>query len=155
MAYIKWSQPIHTFFGWDPILVGHFSQKNLSGNSHNKPHFLPTIKLHPLKTLTRGPPPMYWLGTSRWWSVPLCMLHSIWICFFLAFTPFLLSPCLFDSIVRANWCLSFMAWRMCELSGSYFLPFTPSWIGYCLGKSLHFPTKPVLFFLHNRGPFGH
>ena len=81
----------------------------------------------------------------------MCILHSIWICFFLAFTPFLLSPCLFDSIVRANWCLSFVAWRMCWLLGSYFLPFTPSWTGYCLGKSLHFPTEPVLFFLHNMG----
>ena len=31
---------------------------------------------------------MYWLGTSRWCPGPLCMLHFIWICFFLAFTPF-------------------------------------------------------------------
>ena len=33
---------------------------------------------------------MYWLGISRWCLGPLCMLHSVWICLFLAFTLFLL-----------------------------------------------------------------
>ena len=89
---------------------------------------------------------MYWLGTSRWCPSPLCMLHSIWIYFFLAFTPFLLSSCLFDSAVSTGWCLSFVAWRMRRLLGSYSLPFTPSWTGHYLGKSPHLPVEPMFSF---------
>ena len=89
---------------------------------------------------------MYWLGTNKWCPGLLCMLHSVWICFFLTFTPFLLSLCLFDSAVHASWCLSFVVWRMCGLLGLYSLPFTPSWTGCCLDKSLHLPAKPMLSF---------
>ena len=89
---------------------------------------------------------MYWLGTSRWCLGPLCMLHFVWICFFPTFTPFFLPPCLFDSTVHANWCLSFVAWRMRGLLGLYSLPFTPSWTGCCLDKSLHLPAKLIIFF---------
>ena len=77
-------------------------QRILSGNPKIDLLFLPTAKPHPLKALTRGPPPMYWLGTNRWCSGSLCMLHFVLICFFLAFTAFLLPPCLFDSVVRAS-----------------------------------------------------
>ena len=66
------------------------SPKKLEWESHNRPPFLLTVKPHPLNTLTRSPPPMYWLDTSRWCLGPLCMLHSVCICFFLAFRPFLL-----------------------------------------------------------------
>ena len=52
-------------------------QKSLSENLKIDPLFLPTTKLHPLNTLTRGPPPMYWLGTNRWCLGPLCILQSI------------------------------------------------------------------------------
>ena len=118
----------------------------MSRNPRIDPIFLLTAKPHPLKALTRDPPLMYWLGTNKWCPSPLCMLHSIWICFFLTFTPFLLPPCLFDSVVRASWCLSFVAWRMCGLLGLYSLPFTPSWTGCCLDKSLHLPAEPMLSF---------
>ena len=126
-------------------------QRSLSENPKIDSLFLPTARPYPLNPLTCGPPPMYWLGASRWCLGPLCMLHSVWICFFLAFTPFLLSPCLFDSIVRANWCLSFVVWRVYGFLSSYFLPFIPSWTGYHLGKSLHLPTEPVLFFSMTMG----
>ena len=35
---------------------------------------------------------------------------------------------------------------MCGLLGLYSLPFTPSWTGCCLDKSLHLPAKPMLSF---------
>ena len=71
--------------------------------------------------------------------------------FFLAFTPFLLPPCLFDSAVHASWCLSFVVWRMCGLLGLYPLPFTPSWTERCLGKSPHLPAKPMFSFSMSMG----
>ena len=75
MACIKWSHLILTSFGWDAILVGHFSQRSLSGNPKINPLFLATTRPHPLIPLTCGPPPMYWLGISTWCLGPLCMLH--------------------------------------------------------------------------------
>ena len=75
MACIKWSQLIITCFGWNSILAGHFSQRGLSGNPKIDPLFLPTTRPHPLIPLTCGPPPMYWLGTSRWCLGPLYILH--------------------------------------------------------------------------------
>ena len=109
-------------------------QRSLSGNPKIDSFFLPIARPHPLNTLTCGPPPMYWLGTSRWCLSPLCMLHFVWICFFLVFMPFLLSPCLFDSAVRSSWCLSLVAWRMRGLLGSYSLPFIPSFDWALLGQ---------------------
>ena len=75
MACIKWSQLIITCFGWNSILAGHFSQRGLSGNPKIDHLFLPTTRPHPLIPLTCGPPPMYWLGTSRWCLGPLYILH--------------------------------------------------------------------------------
>ena len=101
-------------------------KRNLSRNLEIDPLFLLTTRRHPLNTLTHGSLPMYWLGTSKWCLGPLCRLHSIWIWFFLAFTPFLLPPCLFDSVVLSSWCLSLVVWRMCELLSSCSPPFIPS-----------------------------
>ena len=56
----------------------------------NRPPFLPTIKPHPLNTLTHGPPPMYWLGTSRWCLDLLCKFYFVYVCLLLLFTQFLL-----------------------------------------------------------------
>ena len=123
MAYIKWSQPTFTSFGWDVILARHLSPKKFEREPKIDPLYLPIAKPHPLNTLTYGPPPMYWLGKSRWCLGPLCMLHIVWICFFLAFTPFLLPSCLFDSTICSSWCLSLVAWRMCGLLGSCSLSF--------------------------------
>ena len=81
----------HTYLFWvkcNPNKT--FPPKKFEHEPQNRPSFLPTTKPYPLNTLIRGPPPMYWLGTSRWCPDPLCMLYSIWIYFFLAFTPFLL-----------------------------------------------------------------
>ena len=75
------------------------------------------------------------------------------LCFFLVFTPFLLSPCLFDSAVRVGWFLSFVAWRMCGLLGSYSLPFTPSWTGRSLGKIPYLPAKLMSSFSMSMGFF--
>ena len=109
-------------------------QRSLSRNPKIDSFFLPTTRLHPLNTLTCGPPPMYWPGTSIWSLGPLCMLHFVWICFFLVFTPFLLFLCLFDFVVRSSWCLSLVAWRMRGLLGSYSLPFIPSLDWALLGQ---------------------
>ena len=72
---------------------------------------------------------------------------SVWICFFLAFTPFLSSPCLSNSVVRSGWCfllqhegrIGFWAYVLCLSS--------LLWTGHYLGKSLHLPTKPMFLFL--------
>ena len=50
-------------------------QRSLSRNSKIDFFFLPIAKPHPLIPLTRGPPFMYWLGTSRWCLGPVCMPH--------------------------------------------------------------------------------
>ena len=75
---------------------------------------------------------MYWLGTSRWGCSPLCTLHSICVCFFLAFTPFLLLfRCLVLLCVLA--CV-YPLWHGGFL-GSCFLPFIPYWARYCPDES--------------------
>ena len=83
--------PGHTYLFWVKCYPSRtFPQRSLSGNPRIDPPFLFTVKPHPLNTLTYGLPPMYWLGTSRWCLGPLCMLHFVCVCFFLAFRPFLL-----------------------------------------------------------------
>ena len=122
MAYIRWSQSI-----W--------------------PLFLLIARLHPLNPLTYGPPPMYWLGTSRWCLGPICMIHSVWICFFLAFTPFLLPLCLFDFVVCSGWCLSLVVWRIYGFWGTRSLPFIPTLDWVLLGwKPSPSCRTHVLFF---------
>ena len=79
------------------------------------------------------------------------MLPSTRICFFLAFSPFLLPSWLFYSIVRTGWCLSFMAWKTCGLLGSCSLPFIPSWTRRCLGKGLHLSVEPMFSSLVSIG----
>ena len=105
-----------------------FPQRSLGGNPRIDPHFLPTTKPHPLNTLTCGPPPLYWLGTSKWCPQPLCMLHFVYVCFFLAFTPLLL-------LLR---CLVLF----CILAYIY-----PLWREGCLGFWAH-----VFFILSLHGP---
>ena len=130
-------------------------QRSLSGNPKINPLFLPTTKPHPLNTLTHGPPLMYWLDTNRWCLRPLYMLHSVWICFFLAFTPFLLPPCLFDYVVRSGWCLSFVAWRMCGFLRSCSLPFIPSLDWALLGQRPSSSRRAHVFLSCVRGPLGY
>ena len=139
--------PAHNYFFWvrcHPSKI--FSpQRSLSGNPKIDPFFLPTTRSHPLNTLTRGLPPMYWLGTSRWCLGPLCMLHFVWIFFFLAFTPFLLSSCFFILLyvlvgVYLLWregCVGFWTYVPCLSS----LPQT----GCCLDEGPHLPTEPIFF----------
>ena len=145
----------YTSFGWDAILTGHFSQISLSRNPKIDSLFLPTARPCPLNTWTRGPPSMYWLGTSRWCLGPLCMLHFIWICFILAFTPFLLPPCLFESTVRFGWCLSLVVWRMCGLLGSCSLSFIPSLDWALLGQRLLSSYWAHAFLFCVSGLFGY
>ena len=83
--------PAHTCLFWVRCHPSRtFLPKKLEREPQNRPPFFPTAKPHPLNTLTHDSPPLYWLGTSRWCPGPLCMLHFVWICFFLAFTLFLL-----------------------------------------------------------------
>ena len=48
-------------------------QRILSWNPKIDSFFLPTARPHPLIPLTRGLPPMYWLGTSRWCLGLVCV----------------------------------------------------------------------------------
>ena len=117
------------------------AQKKLRQEPRNRPLFLPTTKPHPLNTLTYGLPPMYWLGTSRWCPSPLCKFHSVYVCFLLAFTPFLLLlHCLVLLCVLVCvyplWCEGCMSFL-----DSCSIPFIPSWVGYCPGKSLCLHSK--------------
>ena len=63
----------------------------------------------------------------------LSSLHTIFVT--LAF---------FDSAIHTSWYLSFVAWRMRGLLGSYFLPFIPSWARYHSSKSLLLLAKLML-----------
>ena len=152
MVCIKWSQPTHTSFGWNAIPARHSSNK-LRREPQNRPPFLPTAKPHPLNSLTHGPPPMYWLGTSRWCHGPLCELHSICVC------PLFATLALSGFVVCTGLCLSFVAWRMRGLLSLCFLPFILSWVGYCPHKCLclHSLLGPCFFvsLLHGCGPFSH
>ena len=89
-----------------------------------------------------------WVQVGGAWA--LCIFStSIWIRSFLAFTPFLLPPCLFDFAIHANGCLTLVAWRKYVLLGSRSLPFTPlflithglmGWCSYRIGPlSTSFP----------------
>ena len=109
-----------------------FLQSNLSMNLKIDHLFFSTVKPNPLNTLTHGLPLMYWLSTNKWCLGPLYMLHSVWICFFRAFTPFLL--CLFDFVVCIGWYLSLVAWRMCGLLDLCSLPFILSLDWVLLGQ---------------------
>ena len=155
MACIKWSQPIFTSFGWDAIPAGYFSLKKFEREPQNRPLFFPTARPYPLNTLTYCPPPMYWLGTSRWCLGPLCVLHFVWTFFFLAFTPFLLPPFLFDSTIHSGWCLSFVAWRMCGLLDSCSLPFISSLAWALLRQRPSSSCWAHAFLFYVNGPFGY
>ena len=149
--------PAYTYLFWVKCHPSKtFPPMKLKWEPQNRPPFLPTAKPHPLNASTHDPPPMYWLGTSRWCLGPLCMLSlRLNFFFFLAFTPFLLPLHWFDSALRSSWCLSFVAWRTCGLLGLYFLSFILSWTGYRSSITLHLLAEPVLSLLYNRGPFNH
>ena len=140
----------HTYLFWVKSHPSRtFPQRSLGGNSIRDPVFLPIAKPHPLNTLTRGPPPMYWLGTSRWCLGPLCTLYSVCDCFFLAFTSLLL---LFRWLVFL--CILACVYPLWHggFLGSCFLPFILSRVGYypdesCCLHSLLGPRLVVVGFL--------
>ena len=75
MACIKWSQLL-LLLDEMPSQQDISPQRSLSGNPKiDPPPWFSLPPEHTLRPLTHGPPPMYWLGTSRWWLGPLCMLH--------------------------------------------------------------------------------
>ena len=88
-----------------------------------------------------------WVLVGGAWALYVCST-SVWICSFLAFKPFLLPSCLFDSTIRSNGCLTLVAWRTYRLLGSCSLPFTPS-LGWALLGWRPSPSclDHVLFFL--------
>ena len=143
----------HTYLFWVKCHSKRaFIPKKLEWEPQNIPFFLPITKPHPLNTLTRGPPLMYWLGTSRWCLGPLCMLHSVWICFFLAFTPFLLPlHCLILLLILIDvyplWCEGCVGF-WAHIS---FLSSLPR-LGITQAKAFIFLLNPC-FLLYGRGPF--
>ena len=98
------------FFEWYIISVGHFPQKSLSGNTKIDFPLLPTAKPHPLLPKTRGPPLLYWLGTSKWC---LSLVHTSLPYESITFLPFMHLPLptnFFDSATRSGACLNLVAW---------------------------------------------
>ena len=95
---------------------------------------------------------MYWLGTSRWCPDTLSMLHSTWICFFLAFTPFLLPlHCLVLLLVLIDvyplWCEGYVGfWAHISFLSSLL------GLGITQAKTFIFLLSPR-FLLYGRGPF--
>ena len=81
-----------------------------------------------------------------WCLYPLCMLHFVWICFFLAFTPFLLP--LFCLILLYVLVGVYLLWREGYVGFWAHVPCLLSflWTGRCLGKGPHLPTEPMFFF---------
>ena len=127
-------------------------QRSLSGNPKINPLFLPTTKPHRLNTLTRGPPPIYWLGTSKWCLVhaPLCLssflsnLHNIYVAF-----VFVWFCCMFWLVFYLLWregCVGFWAHVPCLSS----FP----WTGHCLGEGPHLLAEPMFFLSCVRRPLG-
>ena len=143
----------HTYLFWVKCHPNRtFPSKKFKWKPQNRPHFPPTAKPHPQNTLTRGLPPMYWLGTSRWCLDPLCMLHSVWICFFLAFTLFLLPlRCLILLYILVD---VYLLWREgCVDFWAHilFLSSLPR-LGITWAKAFIFLLSPC-FLLYGRRPF--
>ena len=90
--------------------------------------------------------PQVWRGHG---VTMLCKL-----CFFLAFTPFLLLSCLFDSTIRFSGCSSLVAWRMCGLLGSCSLSFILSLDWVLLGQRSSSSCRAHVFLSCVRGPLG-
>ena len=68
--------PAHVYFFWMRCHPSRtFLLKELEQEPQNRLPFLPTTRPHPFIPLTRGPPPLYWLGTGRWCLSLVCMLH--------------------------------------------------------------------------------
>ena len=88
------------YFGWYIIPAGHFPQKSLSGNPKIGSLLLLTVRPHPLLPRTRGPPPLYWLGTGKWY---LSLMRAPLPYESIAFLTFMRLPLpidLFDSTTR-------------------------------------------------------
>ena len=69
--------PHLTLVGVMPSQQDILPQRSLRENPKIDPFFLLTARPHPLNTLNRVPPPMHWLGTSRWCLGLLYVLHSV------------------------------------------------------------------------------
>ena len=136
MACIKWPQPFACLF-WEKYHPSKaLPQKKSWQELQNRPSFLPTTKPHPLNVLIEGPPPLYWLGTSKWCFSPCvssiilciclprhsycsCLISFYYACWACAYLP------------RCEGCVGFWA-RIASLaflmdwvlSGQKFLPFT-------------------------------
>ena len=144
-----------TYLFW---VICHPSRKSLPKEVWvGTPKWTPSFSLLPDHTfwnpwLVAHLPCIGWVQVCGALTPCVCSTSSE-LCFFLVFPPFLLSPCLFDFSVHVGWCLSFMAWRMCGLLGSYSLPFTPSWTGRCLGKIPYLPPELMSSFSMSVGFF--
>ena len=175
MACIKWPQPFACLF-WEKCHPSKaLPQKKSWQELQNRPSFLPTTKPHPLNVLIEGPPPLYWLGTSKWCFSPCvssiilciclprhsycsCLISFYYACWACAYLP------------RCEGCVGFWA-RIASLaflmdwvlSGQKFLPFTKlyfcnSFSCYAHGTaSCHFchvgPLGLLPLFLGFLGPF--
>ena len=125
----------HTYLFWVKCYPNKtFPQRSLGGNLILDPLFLLIAKSHPLNTLTRDPPSMYWLGTKQ--VVSWSFVHaSLYLCLFLfGLHAISAALALSGSVVCISLCLSFIVWRIHGLLGSCLPPFIPSWAGYCPGE---------------------
>ena len=162
----------HVYLFWMRCHPGRtFPPKEFQGELQNRLPLPPNVRLHLLIPLTRGPPPLYWLGTSRWCLSP-CMhaplpYESI---AFLALKRLPLPPGLSNSVAHysarlalAMWmslwafilCISFLL-RTKHCLGMGFLffnlahvPFYPASMGWLVFLLCHYtaPTVISLIFL--------
>ena len=141
MACIKWPQPFANLFWVKCHPSKALPQIKPRQEPQNRPSFLPTIKPHPLNPLTEGPPPLYWLGTSRWCFSPY-VSFTILIIYLLLLPQHSCRSCLV-SVYCVCWACAYLPWRegcmgfwACiasltflkdlVISGQKFLPFQPT-----------------------------
>ena len=135
----------HIFLIW---VVCHpsktFPPKELEWKPQNRLPFLPSARPHPLLPLTCDPPPLYWLGTSRWCLSLIRAPLPYEFIVFLAFMRLSLPAGLSSPVTCSAACLTFVAWMshwvfiLCIL----FL----LWAGHCLGVDFFFfNSAPVSF----------
>ena len=145
MACIKWPQPFANLFWVKCHPSKALPQIKPRQEPQNRPSFLPTIKPHPLNPLTEGPPPLYWLGTSRWCFSPY-VSFTILIIYLLLLPQHSYRSCLVSFycvcwacayLPRREGCMGFWA---CIAS----LPFIIDWVMY-RHKFLPFQPTELLF----------
>ena len=156
----------HASSGSNPYLslLGEMSSQKIISSKEalagilKQTYFLPTAKPHPLNPLTEGPPPMYWLGISRWCPGPYACATTICVC--LLSLPHHSCHSYVVLFCYAYWVV-FVSYsvRGVWAFGLTLHSFVPSWTGYYLGKDICLYSPLGFHFCHSsscpsHGPCG-